>query len=253
MATEAQIAANRANAQKSTGPQTAEGKEKVAQNALKHGLFSQKNVVISENQVEYDMLEGEMLAELAPIGVMETMLATRIVSLMWRLKRAERMQNEAIDMQIRREINNHSHYLTKSLLTGEPNKYPDESYDDIALGYIAVRDFPEMRILERLAMYERRFELSLYKTMAEFKKLQKDRKAKGAKLELKTNRGQACPERSRRDARDTDARDTIGDSPMDSLRRIQNLEKQTQSRKNIEYRTKNIEFRNKGVPVEQSA
>ncbi len=32
-ATEAQIAANRANAQKSTGPRTAEGKEKVAQNA----------------------------------------------------------------------------------------------------------------------------------------------------------------------------------------------------------------------------
>ncbi len=33
MATEAQIAANRANAQKSTGPRTAIGKEKVAQNA----------------------------------------------------------------------------------------------------------------------------------------------------------------------------------------------------------------------------
>ena len=108
-------------------------------------------------------------------------------------------------MQIRREINSHSHYLTKSLLTGEPNKYTDESYDDIALGYIAVRDFPEMRILERLAMYERRFELSLYKTMAEFKKLQKTRKAEQA----------------------------------GAIR----LKKQSQSRKNVEYRTRNIGFR----------
>jgi hypothetical protein len=91
------------------------------------------------------------------------------------------MQNEAIDMQIRREINYHSQNLTKSLLTGEPNKSPDESYDDLALGYIAVKDFPEMRILERLSIYERRFELSLYRTMAELKKLQKDRKAEQEK------------------------------------------------------------------------
>src|SRR4030042_5428193 len=105
MSSSAQIVANRCNSKKSTGPRSVEGKEKVAQNAVKHGLFSQKNVVISENQVEFDQLEDEMLAELAPVGVMETMLAERIVSLTWRPKRAERMQNEAIDFKIQREIN----------------------------------------------------------------------------------------------------------------------------------------------------
>ena len=184
MATEAQIVANRANAQKSTGPRTAEGKEKVAQNAVKHGLFSQKNVVISENQVEFDLLEGEMLEELAPVGVMETMLAERIVSLTWRLKRAERMQNEAIDFKIRREINSMFPELSKSLLTGQPQEKPGK-YDDIALGYIAHRDFVDARVLERLSMYERRFELSLYKTMKEFKKLQKYRKAQDAKFKAR--------------------------------------------------------------------
>jgi hypothetical protein len=38
-----------------------------------------------------------MWAELRPAGPMETVPAERIVSLSWRLKRAERMQNEALD------------------------------------------------------------------------------------------------------------------------------------------------------------
>jgi hypothetical protein len=38
MATERQIAANRANAQRSTGPRTASGKMKSSRNAFRHGL-----------------------------------------------------------------------------------------------------------------------------------------------------------------------------------------------------------------------
>jgi hypothetical protein len=38
MATERQIAANRANAKKSTGPRTAAGRSKSSRNALRHGL-----------------------------------------------------------------------------------------------------------------------------------------------------------------------------------------------------------------------
>ena len=38
MATERQIAANRANAQKSTGPKTAAGRSKSSRNAFRHGL-----------------------------------------------------------------------------------------------------------------------------------------------------------------------------------------------------------------------
>ncbi|MEJ2702101.1 MAG: hypothetical protein P8Z79_06625, partial [Sedimentisphaerales bacterium] len=60
MATEAQIKANRLNACKSTGPRTAEGKATVAKNATKHGLFTQDNVVISENQAQFDALRDEL-------------------------------------------------------------------------------------------------------------------------------------------------------------------------------------------------
>ena len=44
---EARIAANRANAARSTGPKTAEGKEKSRANALKHGLTG-SGVVLAE-------------------------------------------------------------------------------------------------------------------------------------------------------------------------------------------------------------
>ena len=50
MASEAQIRANRANAQKSTGPRTPEGKARASQNATKHG-FSADLSLANENQV----------------------------------------------------------------------------------------------------------------------------------------------------------------------------------------------------------
>jgi hypothetical protein len=40
MASEKQIAANRRNAQRSTGPKTEAGKERASRNALCHGLAS---------------------------------------------------------------------------------------------------------------------------------------------------------------------------------------------------------------------
>ena len=53
MSTTAQILANRLNSQKSTGPQTAEGKDVVSQNAVKHGLFAE-SVIKGENPADYE-------------------------------------------------------------------------------------------------------------------------------------------------------------------------------------------------------
>ena len=87
MANASQIQANRQNSQKSTGPRTAEGKEISAKNAVKHGLFAHEAVITGENKEDYELFRDEFLAELAPIGAMESILAERIVSLTWRLQR----------------------------------------------------------------------------------------------------------------------------------------------------------------------
>ena len=91
MATQAQIDANRQNAQKSTGPRTAEGKEAVSYNAFKHGLFVDKSIVSDETQEEYDRRRDGLLAKIEPVGEIECVVAERFVNLSWRLKRAERM------------------------------------------------------------------------------------------------------------------------------------------------------------------
>ena len=56
MATPAQITANRANAQKSTGPRSAEGKSTSRFNALKHGIDAASIVIPGEDPTDYDAL-----------------------------------------------------------------------------------------------------------------------------------------------------------------------------------------------------
>ena len=54
MATTNQIEANRKNAQKSTGPKSAQGKADVAKNATKHGLTAQNVIIKGENPEEFE-------------------------------------------------------------------------------------------------------------------------------------------------------------------------------------------------------
>ncbi len=167
MASEAQVIANRSNAQKSTGPRTPEGKAVVSQNAVKHGLLAKQAVIVGEDPGEYEFYRDRMVGELAPVGLVESMLAERVVSLSWRLRRAERLQNEAFDALYLKETAGPIAKLTRSL-----HPKPDQcgrSEDDLALGRVVLHGFSNDRVLDRLMMYERRIEQSLYKAVAELR------------------------------------------------------------------------------------
>ncbi len=159
MATKAQVAANRRNAEKSTGPRTAEGKAAVAQNAVKHGLSGRLDVIQGEDPAEFDRHREALLAELKPRGVVESLLAERAVSLSWRLKRVDRIQNEVFDALLANEATPLAK-LARSLVPGK--KAEDDGLD---LGRAVVKDFANSRVLDRLLMYERRMEHSLLKTL----------------------------------------------------------------------------------------
>jgi len=172
MSTKAQIKANQQNAQKSTGPQTAEGKNVVSQNAVKHGLFTD-SVIKGEDPAEYEAFHDKFLAELYPVGMVETLLAERVISLWWRLRRAERMQNEAIDEMIENQIDNPMSkrfnmikWHAKGIALGDPRYV----IDHLQLGRIASTDWSNCRVLDRMMLYERRIESSMLKIMKELKK-----------------------------------------------------------------------------------
>jgi hypothetical protein len=79
MATEAQIRANTANAQRATGPRTEEGKEASAQNALQHGMRAASILLPEEDPALLAELHAELLRDLRPVGSMQNLLFDRIV------------------------------------------------------------------------------------------------------------------------------------------------------------------------------
>ncbi|MFZ2145903.1 MAG: hypothetical protein WAV28_01685 [Sedimentisphaerales bacterium] len=179
MTTEAQISANQRNAQKSTGPRTSDGKSAVSQNAVQHGLSARQAIISSESQAEFDLYREQMLAELAPLSPMESMLAERIVTLSWRLKRAGRIQNQVIDALNADNTSSPLTKLTQSLFFKKQDQSqagPSTSAAHLTLGRMAIKDFSNARVIDRLLMYERRIEHSLYKTLLEFQRLNLIRK-----------------------------------------------------------------------------
>jgi len=174
MSTEKQIKANRQNAQKSTGPKTDEGKAAVSQNAVKHGLFAQ-SVIKGENEADYEAFHDKMVAEMKPVGPTEILLAERIVSLWWRLERAERIQNQAIDVMIERD---EPSPLSKRMHNWLPKDLQEIDYDtrgagpELVLGRAIIKDYSYSRVLDRMILYERRIENSLHKTTRELERRQ---------------------------------------------------------------------------------
>ena len=195
MATTAQILANRNNAKKSTGPRTAEGKAVVSQNAVKHGLFAAEAVVTGENPAVYELFHDKYLAELAPAGMAESVLAERVISLSWRLQRAERMQNQSIDVMIALAETDSWQAMQREKTVEA--QYPRAGGLDLLLGWATKNDFSDSRIIERLMLYERRIENSMIKMMKELKRFQIIRRIEKQDAEKRLNlspplRDEAC-------------------------------------------------------------
>ncbi|MCP6280365.1 hypothetical protein NL459_27440, partial [Klebsiella pneumoniae] len=86
----ARIAANRRNAQKSTGPKTPEGKERSRANALKHGLCSA--VVVPESLEAIQERAVAYFNALRPQHQLQAWLVDEVAILTLRIDRCERME-----------------------------------------------------------------------------------------------------------------------------------------------------------------
>ncbi len=211
MATPAQIEANRKNAKKSTGPKTPAGKLIAARNAATHGLTANHVIIDNEDRTEFNTLSAKMLIDLAPAGPVEQMLAERIIALTWRIKRAEWMESGVLNVLSNKgdvvaridaqqqhrirpsQLRDLSDTMNAALHTNRPKKF-SAAVDKLAallspnvdaptntvLGCIAIEDFRESNILERLLRYQGQIERRLYKAILELRKIQAVRKTNEA-------------------------------------------------------------------------
>jgi len=78
------LAANRANAQHSTGPKTLEGKARSAQNSRKHGFFARQPLPAGKMGDALWQAYGDLVAGIweyyAPVGYMEGLLTEKIIT-----------------------------------------------------------------------------------------------------------------------------------------------------------------------------
>jgi hypothetical protein len=92
---EAQLAANRANAKLSTGPTTPEGRAVSARNNFRHGLTQVKGDLVlleTESKDDYSRALAEFQAEWQPVTATERDLVERLASRQWLRRRAMKLQ-----------------------------------------------------------------------------------------------------------------------------------------------------------------
>ena len=152
MATPSQINANQVNAQQSTGPRSPEGKARVAQNALRHGLTARHLVIREDEREELTALEQSLAAELDPQGAVETITFHEVLHAAWNLHRFRRVEAEC------------------SL--GGMQDYIDPQ---------------ATAVLDRLTRYQARAQRAYYRSLQELRMLQTNRALRTLKLPEQTD------------------------------------------------------------------
>ena len=96
---ERKAAANRANAQRSTGPRTPQGKARSSLNALRHGILAKAafNVVIEgeERRAEFEAIVAGLAQEYQPRTMTEHMMVQQLAGCYWKLAKVWTFETEA--------------------------------------------------------------------------------------------------------------------------------------------------------------
>ena len=140
MSSAAQLAANAANAQHSTGPRTPEGKARSSQNATRHGLTSTRLIVREDEREEFEQLQTSLLEEVHPEGALEQDVFTQLLHASWNLRRFRRLEAEQ--------------FVDGVDPLADPNREKE---------------------MDRLARYQARIERSYYRALKELRALQTNR------------------------------------------------------------------------------
>jgi hypothetical protein len=102
MTTDKRRAANKGNAQNSTGPTSAEGKAASRMNALKTGLYAKSLVIPGESRDEFDELVQQFNHQYRPTTPQARVLVDMVIRHTWLLRRYDRIEGEEWTLRLTR-------------------------------------------------------------------------------------------------------------------------------------------------------
>jgi len=145
MATPAQITANRANAQKSTGPRSVEGKSASRFNALKHGMDAASIVIPGEDPADYEALAAHYHGEFRPESPSEIFHVDTMLRADWQKRRLQSVEAD----------------LFHTILAESPGT---------SLAAALLADSPAAKLLARVQRQIAAFERTWYRANAELRR-----------------------------------------------------------------------------------
>jgi hypothetical protein len=155
------IKINRANALLSTGPKTAEGKQRSSLNALRHGLTGQIVVMPTEDLQAYQLHLKSFTDEYHPEGATESNLVQALADTSWRLNRVAALE---------------TNLLMLGMTHDAPNIDAPQQVQD-AMSIVASLE-SQSKALSNLSLHSQRLSRQFERTVAQLRDLQKSRRLK---------------------------------------------------------------------------
>ncbi len=125
MTTDLQIAANRANALRSTGPNTPEGRAKSSQNARKRRRPGELPLTLVEDEAAFAAHSAAVRAAFDPQDAFEEELVRQIALHQWRLCRVQRIEAALFDAELHRVTYRRTAHYNPSVLHSNSVKPAD--------------------------------------------------------------------------------------------------------------------------------
>jgi hypothetical protein len=165
MRQEIRDAINRANAEKSTGPRTPQGKEASCMNAFKHG-FTGLSLMLQPSETEaYNRLSAALLSDFQPETEQERQLVQKITDAHFRLNRLACVENNIFNF---------------GLIEKTTSQYEDRRIEAMAAQARAWMD--RCSSFDTLGRYETRISRQLLKYTLEFERIRNERLARRRNL-----------------------------------------------------------------------
>ena len=180
-----QLAARRANALKSTGPRTAEGKTIARLNALKHGFFScdvVNSVLDGPIRVEeFTTILDALLEEYDPQSVRERILIDEVAACCWRIRRLLRYECRegwADDDSYRRRARTETPSESMAALMGYDQQTARErTFRKLRRAGLETFILPAERDIDKIVRYERLIKRNLYRALYTLERIRAARQA----------------------------------------------------------------------------